>query len=216
MLVVIAVVLAMTIFIGHDTSPRLPLAAASLVGYTNVHAADPGWPEGWYAMILVTNVLDTRIDCIVGSYPRNLQNTPVYSTSPAEREVDPHTLPQRVGWSDVPNGEQSEVYMPGDLTVGMRLGKQVTIEPGGSARFSVKLWAMNETLLQVQYRTPTSQLRKWRLALAKDLNIVQSRLLNQRRWVNFRTQDDRPYRGFATVFQPTVTNPESGSEHRHL
>jgi hypothetical protein len=104
--------------------------------------------------------------------------------------------------------------MPGDLTVGMRLGKQVTIEPGESARFSVKLWATNGTLLQVQYRTPTSRLRKLRLALAKELNMVQSRLLNRRRWVNFRTRDDRSYLGFTTVFQPTITNRESALEQR--
>jgi hypothetical protein len=41
-LVVIAVVLAMTILFGNDTIPRLPLAAASVAGYTNLHPAELG------------------------------------------------------------------------------------------------------------------------------------------------------------------------------
>lgn len=203
----VGVLITTGILVRHAGSPKLPSAAAALAGYTNVHLAEPGWPEGWHALIVVTNLLTCRIDCIVGSYPRFVSDAPVWPTIPGERDVDPHSLPQTVAWAAVPNPAQPEVYMPGDVTVGQRLGRQITLKPGENASFSVKLWPTNATLVQVQYRVPTSQPQKWRLALAKELNIMQSRLL-RRRVVNLRTWDDRAYHAFTTLFSPTVTNLE--------
>src|SRR5262245_44215610 len=87
----IAGVVAVALVIARGATARLPIEAVTVLGYTNVDQAEPGWLEGWHVVLAVTNGLAISVECLAGSQPRFTSDTEVWSAHPAEKGVDPHT-----------------------------------------------------------------------------------------------------------------------------
>jgi len=195
--ILVVAVIAFILCLPNRVSPNLPAKSFAIAGYTN--------NQGFRVLIQVTNSQLDPCECAVASQPRIPPGVAEIHYSPyaPEEEMNASKLPRTVNWVEVLRRAEPVLYREADGVA--RPGEATISEIGAhqAALFSVRLWPTNETFVVVKYRTPARAVQKARLAVAKSLNIAQSRLLH-RRPINFRSWDDRPYRIVTAVFQPVL------------
>lgn len=201
-LILSAAAIAIVLGLANNEAPKVPVEAFSIAGYTN--------DQAFRVVILVTNPLSFPLECAVNSYPRSSPEVErvYYEPYSPDDKINSRNLPQTVKWVEVLWGDKPEYYMPGYMVNSEDNGQRTRTEIDAlkMTSFSTRLFPTNETLVVIQYRTLPSSFQKSRMAVAKWINISQSRMLNRRRWINFRTYDDRPYRIATTIFPPVMTN----------